>query len=115
MTDCVPCRRSDPGVELPVQRPELVPDLLLGPARDLPPDPLAVGGEAERDGAHMPVLGCVEVDRVFAVTSALDVGLRHMKEPNRLAPRLAPWRSYGCPDRSSDLRPEQDSNLRPTA
>ena len=33
----VPGRRPDPGIQLGVQRLELVPDLLLGPAGDLPP------------------------------------------------------------------------------
>src|SRR5262249_55559054 len=56
----------------------------------LPPDPLALGGIAERDGPQIPVLGRVEVDRILTVTSALKSGLRHTEEPNSLAPRLAP-------------------------
>jgi hypothetical protein len=32
-----------------VQRLELLPDFLLRPAEDFPPDPLAVGPEAKRD------------------------------------------------------------------
>jgi hypothetical protein len=50
-----------------VQSLELVPDFLLGPASDLAPAQLAVGPEAERDSTDVPVLGRVEVDRVFAV------------------------------------------------
>jgi hypothetical protein len=41
--DRIPRRRLQPDVELRVQRPELVPDLLLGLARDLPAQPLPSG------------------------------------------------------------------------
>jgi len=37
------------AVKLVVGRFELVPDLRLGPAADLAPDPLAVRAEADRD------------------------------------------------------------------
>ena len=69
---------------------ELVPDLLLGPAVDLPPDPPSVGPEAERDRADVPVLRRREVDRVLAVPSALRPGGHHGRSVTGLAPRLAP-------------------------
>ena len=85
--DRVPGERPDPGIQLGVQHLELVPDSLLGPARDLPPKTLPISGVTERDGPDIPVLRRLEVDRVLAVTPALDAG----------------------------PRPEQDSSLRPTA
>src|SRR5262249_44373082 len=70
ITDRIARRRSDPGLELLVQRLELVPDVLLSPAVDLPADPLALGRVAERDGPHVPVLRRREVDRILAVPPA---------------------------------------------
>jgi hypothetical protein len=43
------------AVELSVQRLELVPDLLLGPAGDLAPEPLPIRPEAKRDRPDVPV------------------------------------------------------------
>lgn len=44
-------RGADPGVQLAPQRPQLFPDLSLGPAGHLAPDPApAVGRVAEGDG-----------------------------------------------------------------
>jgi len=42
------------AVKLVVGRFELVPDLRLGPAGDLAPDPLAVRAEADRDRCPLP-------------------------------------------------------------
>ena len=60
-----------------MQRLELVPDLLLGPAEDLAADPLPVGTEAERDRSDVPVLLRSEVNRILAATAAADFRLGH--------------------------------------
>jgi hypothetical protein len=69
-------RRLD-SMELRVQRPKLVPDLLLGLARDLPAQPLPVRPEADRDRANVPVLVCREVDGILAMPAAPDRSVRH--------------------------------------
>ncbi len=56
--DGVPGRRLQTDVELSMQRPELVPDLLLRLAGDLPAQALAVRAEPDRDRADVPVLVC---------------------------------------------------------
>src|SRR5215469_12169023 len=84
--------RADVTIHFPVQRLELVPDLGLGAANHLPPDPAAVRAMPKRDRSDIPVLRCVEVDPVLAMTVAAS-GLRPCHEPSRnrnLAPCLAP-------------------------
>jgi len=71
--DRIPRRRLQTDVELCMQRPELVPDLLLGLARDLPAQALPVRAEADRDRADVPVLVRREVDGIFAMTAAPDL------------------------------------------
>src|SRR5712691_6917192 len=62
----------------------------FSPAGDLPPDPLAISGVANRDGPDVPVLRRLEVDRVLAVPPALDAGLRHIEEPTSWLPVWLP-------------------------
>src|SRR6516164_3288531 len=124
IADRIAHRRSDPGLKLLMQRLELVPDVLLGAAVDLPADPLALGRVAERDGPHVPVLGRREVDRVLAVPSALGAGLRPVQEPNSLPPHLAPRTSLASltfrPDRTqyrpeTNLTTQRDGRIRENA
>jgi hypothetical protein len=68
-------RGPDSRVHLLVECLEPVADLLLGLAGDLPPDPLPVWPEAERDRPHVPVPRNVEVDPVFAVPTVPDFHL----------------------------------------
>jgi hypothetical protein len=76
MLDRAGGRRVQAAVELSVRLLELVPDLRLGPAGDLAPDPLSVRTEADRDRPDVPVLGRIEVDRVLAVTATARGGVR---------------------------------------
>jgi hypothetical protein len=71
-----------------MQGPELVPDLLLGPASNLPPDPPPVRRVAQRDGPDVAVLGGVEIDRVLAVSPPPGLGLR---DRQRLTLWLPVW------------------------
>ena len=103
LPDRVRGRRMQAAVKLGVQRLELVPHLRLGPAGDLAADPLAVRPEAERDRTDIPVLGRVEVDCVLAMTATARCGVRHRREPNSLAPRLAPCDRSGSPEMGSEL------------
>src|SRR5580658_690916 len=73
-----------------MRRFELVPDLLLGPAGDLAPEPSAVGTVADGDRADVPVPVGIEVDRVFAVSAAPGLGLGHTRSLRPVAPSLAP-------------------------
>src|SRR5580704_13650580 len=56
---------------------------------------------------RLPVLGGVEVDRVFAVATTAHCGVRHNRERSwersSLAPRLAPCDGSRSPERGSDL------------
>jgi hypothetical protein len=68
------------SVHFPVQRFELVPDLGLGAADQLPPDPTTVCAKPKRDRSDVPVLLPVEVDPVLAMTAAAG-GLRLWHKP----------------------------------
>src|ERR1039457_4293919 len=96
-------RRLQPDVELRVQRPELVSDLLLGLARDLPAQPLPVRAEADRDRADVPVLVCREVDGILAMPAAPCRSVCHENQRKPLAPRLAPRRPHSETETPSDL------------
>jgi hypothetical protein len=70
-------RGLDASFHFLVERLEPVADFLLGLAKDLAPDPLAVGTIAERHRSHVPVLRRSEVDRVLAAWAAADFRLGH--------------------------------------
>jgi hypothetical protein len=76
MPDRVSPRGAQPAVKLSVHCLELVPDLLLGPALDLPLD-RRPSGPNPSETARIPVLRRREVDRVLAVPSALRSSGRH--------------------------------------
>ena len=67
LPDRVRGRAMQAAVKLVVRRFELVPDLGLGPAGDLAPDPLAVRTEADRDRPDIAVLcpSCEERNSLF--------------------------------------------------
>src|SRR6185437_15859676 len=91
LPDRVRRRSMQAAVKLIVDRFELVPDLRLGPAADLAPDPLAVRAEADRDRPDVAVLRRIEVDRVLAVTATARCVVRYAGSVTLfLAPRLAP-------------------------
>src|SRR5215472_10478307 len=86
LPDCVAGGGLDSCVQIGVQLLELVLDLCLGLAGDLPPQALAAGVEAEAHRAVPAALAFVPVDRVLAVGPALP-RLRHAERLPRLAPR----------------------------
>ncbi len=91
LPDRVGSRRVQATVKLGVRRLQLVPDLGLGPAGDLAPDPLPARPEANRDRPDIAVLRRIEVDRVLAMTTTARCVVRHAGSVTLfLAPRLAP-------------------------
>ena len=68
--DRVSRRGLHASVQLRVECLELVPDLLLGLAGDLPAHALSASAEADRDRADVPVLVCREVNGIFAMPAA---------------------------------------------
>jgi hypothetical protein len=78
-----------PGPDAAVHFPQLVADLGLGTAGDLPPHARAGRAEAEAGHADVPILGGVPVDRVLALPAALVLGLRHGENQSH-------WLPYAC-------------------
>jgi hypothetical protein len=77
-----------------MQLPKLVPDLSLGPPGDLLANTRPSRAEPQAHRPDVPVLGCVPVDRVFALPATLAQrsvrhGSRHTPSGSLLAPRHA--------------------------
>src|ERR1035441_9406393 len=99
-----------------MQRPELVPDLGLGPPRDLLSNPRPSRAEPQAHRPDIPVLGGVPVDRVLALPATLaQSSVRHGSNHTPGGSLFgSPPRLQG-PLQATDQRARQDSNPRPAA
>ena len=115
VTHGVPSARPQACPDLRMQLTKLVPDLGFGPPGDLLANTRTSRAESQADGADVPVLGFVPVDRVLALPATLAYGVRHRSHPTPSGslfgspPRLQRLR------KAADQRARQDSNPRPAA